>query len=89
MMSSVTFPNVALTSPPILGPVWMASCSVALPISPARGRMAAADVRKIASSGPFTTSSTTATGTSTSTQSSEGFSERVGTGGDYRVSFHR
>ena len=52
MMSSVTLPNVALISPPMRGPVCSASCSVERPISPASGRIAAADVRKIARSAP-------------------------------------
>ena len=72
MTSSVTLPNVAFTSPPILGPVCRASCSVARPISPASGRIAPADVRKISSSFPPASSSTIDTGTSTSSQSSEG-----------------
>ena len=72
MTSSVTLPNVALTSPPIRGPVCRASCSVERPIRPASGRIAPAEVRKIRSSLPPASSSTTETGTSTSSQSSEG-----------------
>ena len=72
MISSVTLPNVALTRPPIRGPVCSASCSVARPISPASGTIAAADVRKIAISGAPSSRMPIATGTSTSSQSSEG-----------------
>ena len=78
MTSSVTLPNVAFTSPPILGPVCSASCSVARPISPASGRIAPAEVRKIMSSLPPASSSTIETGTSTSSQSSDGRSLRTG-----------
>jgi hypothetical protein len=37
MISSAALPNVALRRPPTLGPVWMASSSVASPRKPARG----------------------------------------------------
>ena len=70
--SSVTLPNVALTSPPIRGPVCSASCSVERPIRPASGRIAPAEVRKISRSLPPASSSTMETGTRTSSQSSEG-----------------
>ena len=72
MISSVTLPNVALTKPPILGPVCSASCSVARPIRPASGTIAAVEVRKIARSGAPNSRMAIATGTSTSSQSSEG-----------------
>jgi hypothetical protein len=72
MMSSVTLPKVAFTRPPILGPVWSASCSVERPISPASGRIASAEVTNTRSSLPRASSSATETGTSTSSQSSEG-----------------
>ena len=78
MTSSVTLPNVAFTSPPILGPVCRASCSVARPINPASGRIAPADVRKIRSSLPSASSSAIETGTRTSSQSSDGRSLRTG-----------
>jgi hypothetical protein len=42
MMSSGAFPKVAFRKPPIPGPVWCAACSVASPISQARGMSAAA-----------------------------------------------
>jgi hypothetical protein len=80
MISSVTLPNVALISPPRRGPMCSASCSVDRPISPASGRIAPADVRKIARSGPPATSRTIAIGTRTRSQSSDGFRERVRVG---------
>ena len=73
MISSVTLPNVALTRPPIRGPVCSASCSVARPISPGerhdrRGRRQ--EDRQV--SGAPSSRMPIATGTSTSSQSSEG-----------------
>ena len=65
-------PNVAFTNPPILGPVWSASCSVERPISPASGRIASAEVTNTTSSLPPASSSAIETGTSTSSQSSDG-----------------
>jgi hypothetical protein len=50
MISSVMFPNVALSSPPARGPARIASCSVERPINAARGRIASAEVKKTASS---------------------------------------
>jgi hypothetical protein len=41
MISSGALPNVALRNPPTPGPVWWAACSVASPISQARGIRAA------------------------------------------------
>ncbi len=46
MISSAALPNVALSSPPTPGPVWCVRCSVASPISPARGRIARQEVTK-------------------------------------------
>ncbi len=40
MISSAALPKVAFRSPPMPGPVWWVRCSVASPMSPARGRMA-------------------------------------------------
>jgi len=52
MISSAALPSVALSSPPICGPVRAAISSVAAPISPASGMIASADVTKIATSPP-------------------------------------
>ena len=48
MISSAAFPNVAFSNPPIPDPRRSARISVPLPIKPARGMMAIADVTKIA-----------------------------------------
>src|SRR5918999_252953 len=42
MISSGAFPKVALRKPPMPGPVWCAACSVASPMSQARGMSATA-----------------------------------------------
>lgn len=47
MMSSAAFPNVALSSPPHVGPVRSASCSVASPMSRAIGMMETAASKKV------------------------------------------
>ena len=49
-MSSAALPRVALSKPPIPGPIDSARHSVARPMRPARGTMAAVDKRKIHSS---------------------------------------
>ena len=46
--SSAALPKVALSSPPIPGPVWCARCSVASPMRPARGRIATHETTKMA-----------------------------------------
>src|SRR5262249_25563957 len=46
IISSAALPNVALSKPPMPGPVRSARCSVALPIYPARGTMAPAEAAK-------------------------------------------
>src|SRR5262249_2122642 len=46
MISSAALPKVALRSPPTPSPMRSASCSVAWPIHPARGRMARQEVAK-------------------------------------------
>jgi hypothetical protein len=50
MISSGALPKLALRKPPIPGPVCSATCSVASPISHARGISAAAATMKIATS---------------------------------------
>ena len=40
MISSAALPKEALSKPPTPGPVWWVRCSVASPMSPARGKMA-------------------------------------------------
>ena len=40
MISSAALPKDAFRRPPMPGPVWWVRCSVASPMSPARGRMA-------------------------------------------------
>ena len=47
-MSSVRLLSVAFIRPPRWGPMWIASCSVADPISAARGTSAIAAVMKVA-----------------------------------------
>src|SRR5262245_20527416 len=47
MISSAALPKVALRSPPTPSPMRSASCSVAWPIHPARGRMARQEVAKM------------------------------------------
>ena len=42
IMSSAALPKVALSSPPTAGPLRLARCSVASPMYPASGMMAAA-----------------------------------------------
>ena len=46
MISSAALPKVAFSRPPRPGPVWWVRCSVASPMSPARGRMARQEARK-------------------------------------------
>ena len=50
-MSSVAFPNVALSSPPSVSLVWSATCSVASPSRAARGRIARQEMVNVAASG--------------------------------------
>jgi hypothetical protein len=50
MISSGALPKVALTKPPMPGPVCSASCSVDSPISHASGISAAAETRKTTTS---------------------------------------
>src|SRR5689334_1006261 len=47
IMSSAALPNVALRSPPTPSPARSASCSVARPSHPAKGRIAIAAATKI------------------------------------------
>jgi hypothetical protein len=49
MINSAALPRLALSSPPICGPVFSASASVASPSSPAMGMIASADVAKMTS----------------------------------------
>jgi len=51
MMSSARLPSVALSRPPIVGPVWAESSSVARPSNAERGRMASALSANTASAG--------------------------------------
>jgi hypothetical protein len=53
IISSVAFPKVALRSPPMAGPLVIAISSVALPSNPARGIMAIAAIKKIATPPPI------------------------------------
>ena len=62
MISSGAFPKVTLRRPPIPGPVWAASSSVARPISAAVGITPTAAVKKIAVSGASASFSATASG---------------------------
>ncbi len=47
MINSAALPKVALSSPPSVGPVRSARCSVAVPISAASGRTATHAIAKI------------------------------------------
>ena len=47
MISSAALPKVAFRSPPMPSPMRAASCSVACPIQPARGRIASPEATKI------------------------------------------
>src|SRR4051794_30529614 len=62
MISSGALPKVTFSSPPIPGPDWLASSSVALPISAAVGMTPSADVAKISVGDAPARSSTIAIG---------------------------
>ena len=61
-MSSGAFPNVTLSSPPIPGPLRVASSSVARPMSAAVGITPRAEVTKIATAPALARSRTIAIG---------------------------
>ncbi len=62
MISSAALPRLALSRPPICGPVFSASASVASPNSPAMGMIASADAAKMTRSPQCRNSAATATG---------------------------
>src|SRR5581483_5247542 len=71
MINSAALPNDAFNRPPAPAPTWPARCSVALPMSPARGTIASAEDAKTRTGSAWSISSAMERGTKIRSRSSQ------------------